>query len=82
MFGIVLYVGMWLFFALLFWKFNRETVPGCKKSMLNSFGDAFILSITSETTIGYGNYSVESECLPGIIVLALEVRLASDKTHT
>jgi hypothetical protein len=76
-FGVFLYLGQWFFFAMLYWKFNNESIVGCNKSMLLSFTDAFILSVDSESTIGFGNYAVESECAPGIFVLVLQVCRAS-----
>ena len=41
--------------------------------MLVSFTDAFLLSIDSQTTIGFGNYAVDSDCVPGIFILVIQV---------
>ena len=72
-FGAFLYIFLWNLFALLYWNFNNESVIGCNKSMLVTFTDAFLLSIDSQTTIGFGNYAVESDCYPGIFILVLQV---------
>ena len=73
-FGAALYLSLWLIFAILYWDFNNESVIGCNKSMLVSFTDAFLLSIDSQTTIGFGNYAVDSDCVPGIFILVIQVR--------
>jgi hypothetical protein len=70
--GAAMYIGVWLSFAILYWNFNNEDVPFCQKSELDTFMDALLLSIDSQTTIGFGNYSVDSDCFPGVIVLIFQ----------
>ena len=72
LFGAVLYVGQWFAFAFLYWTFNNESIMGCHTSRLVTFFDAFLLSIDSESTIGFGNYAVDSDCQPGIVVLVFQ----------
>jgi Na+/phosphate symporter len=58
-----------LFVGLLYWSvmnLSEEVVAKVEDSChkLKSFSDAFLLSIDSQTTIGFGNYSVDSYCKP------------------
>ena len=74
-FGAALYISLWTGFGVLYWNFDNDTITGCKHPQLVTFADAFLLSIDSGTTIGFGNYAVESDCWPGIFILVLQVFL-------
>jgi len=70
--GAILYVSMWMTFGILYYIFNNGNLPGCKPSQVLSFLDAFLLSIDTQTTIGFGNYAVDSSCVHAVVVLTLQ----------
>lgn len=47
--------------------------------MLVTYADAFLLSIDAQTTIGFGNYAVDSDCAPGILILVVQVCWTPEK---
>ena len=71
--GALVYIFVWVLFGILYWSvmnFSVEIEESCHK--LKSFSDAFLLSIDTQTSIGFGNYSVDSDCTPGIYILVLQ----------
>ena len=68
----MLYVSLWFTFGVLYFVFNNERLPGCKPSQVLGFVDAILLSIDTQTTIGFGNYSVDSSCAHAVGILVLQ----------
>ncbi|KAG9273572.1 G protein-activated inward rectifier potassium channel 4-like [Astyanax mexicanus] len=85
MFTLV-YVLNWLFFGLLWWlialirgdlwHLNEEGWTPCVEN-LNGFVSAFLFSIETETTIGYGYRVITEKCPEGIILLLAQAILGS-----
>jgi potassium inwardly-rectifying channel subfamily J len=70
--GAVLYISMWIFFGLLYFFFNNARLPGCQPSQVLHLMDAFLLSIDTQTTIGFGNYAVDSDCVHAVVILVVQ----------
>jgi len=75
LFVSVIYVGSWLIFAILWLIVNRANdkclgATGGKFS--SSFAEAFLFSIETQVTIGYGDVFIQSKCVSGIILLLLQ----------
>ena len=72
----IIYVSSWLIFAVLWLIVNRAdehclaATNGGKFS--NSFAEAFLFSIETQVTIGYGEVFITNACSGGIIVLLLQ----------
>ncbi|XP_023680522.1 G protein-activated inward rectifier potassium channel 4-like [Paramormyrops kingsleyae] len=82
----LVYCVTWLFFGLLWWliayargdlgHLGEESWTPCVEN-LNSFVSAFLFSIETETTIGYGHRVITDKCPEGIILLLLQAILGS-----
>ena len=71
--GATMYLLLWLFFALLYWtvvNLSEHLDVNCHN--LKTFSDAFLLSLDTQTTIGFGNYSVDSDCNPAVYILVVQ----------
>ncbi|XP_048339125.1 G protein-activated inward rectifier potassium channel 3-like [Sphaerodactylus townsendi] len=83
---ILAYAITWLFFGLIWWfiaycrgdldHLGEEEWTPCVKN-LNGFVSAFLFSIETETTIGYGHRVITDQCPEGIILLLLQAILGS-----
>ncbi|XP_076850126.1 G protein-activated inward rectifier potassium channel 4 isoform X3 [Brachyhypopomus gauderio] len=82
----LVYVLNWLFFGFLWWLIalirgdlvhaDEEGWTPCVEN-LNSFVSAFLFSIETETTIGYGYRVITEKCPEGIILLLVQAILGS-----
>ncbi|KAK0149841.1 G protein-activated inward rectifier potassium channel 4 [Merluccius polli] len=82
----LVYVVNWLFFGLLWWLIalirgdlvhaDEEGWTPCVEN-LNSFVSAFLFSIETETTIGYGYRVITEKCPEGIVLLLVQAILGS-----
>ena len=73
MLGAFLYILSWSLFGLLYYvamKSSPEIETSCPQ--LTSYSSAFLLSIAAQTTIGYGNYAVDSACTLAVYILVLQ----------
>ncbi|RLV63125.1 hypothetical protein DV515_00018591 [Chloebia gouldiae] len=83
---ILAYALTWLFFGLIWWviAYSRgdlehlgdHTWTPCVNN-LNGFVSAFLFSIETETTIGYGHRVITDTCPEGIVLLLLQAILGS-----
>ncbi|XP_015285047.1 PREDICTED: G protein-activated inward rectifier potassium channel 3 isoform X1 [Gekko japonicus] len=83
---ILAYAITWLFFGLIWWfiaycrgdldHLGEEEWTPCVKN-LNGFVSAFLFSIETETTIGYGYRVITDQCPEGIVLLLLQAILGS-----
>ncbi|XP_042311889.1 inward rectifier potassium channel 16 [Sceloporus undulatus] len=73
------YVLSWLFFGLVFWlialqhgdlSLDKEVTP-CVDNV-HSFTGAFLFSLETQTTIGYGSRCVTEECSAAILTVILQ----------
>ncbi|XP_072012790.1 G protein-activated inward rectifier potassium channel 4 isoform X3 [Engystomops pustulosus] len=80
------YTITWLFFGLIWWFIayirgdlehigDKSWVP-CVEN-LNGFVSAFLFSIETETTIGYGYRVITEKCPEGIVLLLIQAILGS-----
>lgn len=82
----LVYVVNWLFFGFLWWLIalirgdllhsDEEGWTPCVEN-LNSFVSAFLFSIETETTIGYGYRVITEKCPEGIMLLLVQAILGS-----
>ncbi|XP_004075951.1 G protein-activated inward rectifier potassium channel 4 isoform X1 [Oryzias latipes] len=82
----LVYIVNWLFFGFLWWLIalirgdlvhgDEEGWTPCVEN-LNSFVSAFLFSIETETTIGYGYRVITEKCPEGIILLLVQAILGS-----
>ena len=63
------YVGSWLVFALLWFAVAESRDPFECLDSVDSFPSALLLSIETQTTIGYGGRSITPSCPDAIIIL-------------
>lgn len=83
---VMAYATTWLFFGLIWWllaycrgdleHIGDEAWIPCVKN-LNGFVSAFLFSIETETTIGYGHRVIMDRCPEGIALLLLQAILGS-----
>ncbi|XP_043915598.1 G protein-activated inward rectifier potassium channel 3 isoform X2 [Protopterus annectens] len=83
---IMAYAVTWLFFGVIWWfiaycrgdleHLEDQTWTPCVNN-LNGFVSAFLFSIETETTIGYGHRVITDKCPEGIILLLLQAILGS-----
>ncbi|KAM4662437.1 G protein-activated inward rectifier potassium channel 3 [Discoglossus pictus] len=83
---ILAYAITWLFFGVIWWfiaycrgdldHLEDQTWTPCVNN-LNGFVSAFLFSIETETTIGYGHRVITDKCPEGIILLLLQAILGS-----
>uniref|UniRef100_U3JUL3 Uncharacterized protein n=1 Tax=Ficedula albicollis TaxID=59894 RepID=U3JUL3_FICAL len=83
---ILAYALTWLFFGLIWWviAYSRGDLEHlgdhswtpCVNN-LNGFVSAFLFSIETETTIGYGHRVITDTCPEGIVLLLLQAILGS-----
>ncbi|OCT72307.1 hypothetical protein XELAEV_18035280mg [Xenopus laevis] len=82
----LVYTVTWLFFGLIWWLIayirgdldhlgDKNWVP-CVEN-LNGFVSAFLFSIETETTIGYGYRVITEKCPEGIVLLLVQAILGS-----
>ncbi|XP_063799728.1 G protein-activated inward rectifier potassium channel 4 isoform X3 [Pseudophryne corroboree] len=82
----LVYTVTWLFFGLIWWFIayirgdlehleDKSWVP-CVQN-LNGFVSAFLFSIETETTIGYGYRVITEKCPEGIVLLLIQAILGS-----
>ncbi|XP_068098821.1 G protein-activated inward rectifier potassium channel 4 isoform X2 [Hyperolius riggenbachi] len=82
----LVYTVTWLFFGLIWWFIayvrgdlehlgDKNWVP-CVEN-LNGFVSAFLFSIETETTIGYGYRVITEKCPEGIVLLLIQAILGS-----
>ncbi|KAJ1129359.1 hypothetical protein NDU88_007730 [Pleurodeles waltl] len=72
------YILSWLIFGFIFWiialqhgDLNREDNVPCVDNV-RTFSGAFLFSLETQTTIGYGNRCVTEECSAAIILVTLQ----------
>ncbi|XP_078510409.1 inward rectifier potassium channel 16 [Lissotriton helveticus] len=72
------YILSWLIFGFVFWiialqhgDLNREDSVPCVDNV-RTFSGAFLFSLETQTTIGYGNRCVTEECSAAIILVTLQ----------
>ncbi|XP_058026830.1 inward rectifier potassium channel 16 [Ahaetulla prasina] len=73
------YILSWLLFGLVFWLIAlqhgdllpEEEVTPCVENV-NSFTGAFLFSLETQTTIGYGSRCVTDECSAAILTVVLQ----------
>ena len=65
---VALYTATWILFALLYWFLGAAIDETCLETAA-TFPEALVLSIDTQTTIGFGNYSIKADCGSGIIVM-------------
>lgn len=63
------YVGSWLLFALLWFAVAKSREPYECLHNVHSFSSALLLSIETQTTIGYGGRAVTPSCPDAIIIM-------------
>ena len=63
------YVGSWLVFGLLWFAVSKSRDPFECLDNVDSFPSALLLSIETQTTIGYGGRAVTPSCPDAIIIL-------------
>ena len=63
------YVGSWLVFGLLWFVVSKSREPFECLDNVDSFPSALLLSIETQTTIGYGGRAVTPSCPDAIIIL-------------
>ncbi|XP_005999403.1 G protein-activated inward rectifier potassium channel 3 [Latimeria chalumnae] len=83
---VMAYAVTWLFFGIIWWAIayfrgdlehlEDQTWTPCVNN-LNGFVSAFLFSIETETTIGYGHRVITDKCPEGIILLLLQAILGS-----
>lgn len=83
---ILAYAVTWLFFGLIWWfiaycrgdldHLGDDAWTPCVNN-LNGFVSAFLFSIETETTIGYGHRVITDKCPEGIVLLLLQAILGS-----
>uniref|UniRef100_A0A452HUE4 G protein-activated inward rectifier potassium channel 2 n=1 Tax=Gopherus agassizii TaxID=38772 RepID=A0A452HUE4_9SAUR len=83
---VMVYTVTWLFFGMIWWliayirgdmeHIGDNTWTPCV-SNLNGFVSAFLFSIETETTIGYGYRVITDKCPEGIILLLVQSVLGS-----
>uniref|UniRef100_A0A8B9G6K7 Potassium inwardly rectifying channel subfamily J member 9 n=1 Tax=Amazona collaria TaxID=241587 RepID=A0A8B9G6K7_9PSIT len=83
---ILAYAVTWLFFGLIWWfiaycrgdleHLEDHAWTPCVNN-LNGFVSAFLFSIETETTIGYGHRVITDQCPEGIVLLLLQAILGS-----
>jgi hypothetical protein len=76
--GAFLYILSWTSFGLLYW-IVMNNAGGTENDSCRQFGsyaEAFLLSIDAQTTIGFGNYAVNSECTLAVYILVLQCLVA------
>ncbi|XP_053575587.1 G protein-activated inward rectifier potassium channel 3 [Bombina bombina] len=83
---ILAYAITWLFFGVIWWfiaycrgdldHLEDQTWTPCVNN-LNGFVSAFLFSIETETTIGYGYRVITDKCPEGIVLLLLQAILGS-----
>ncbi|XP_018586473.1 G protein-activated inward rectifier potassium channel 4-like [Scleropages formosus] len=82
----LVYCVTWLFFGFLWWLIayiRGDLVHGDEQGWtpcvenLNSFVSAFLFSIETETTIGYGYRVITDECPEGIVLLLVQAIVGS-----
>ncbi|RLW07515.1 hypothetical protein DV515_00003490 [Chloebia gouldiae] len=83
---VMVYTVTWLFFGMIWWliaymrgdmdHIGDSTWTPCV-SNLNGFVSAFLFSIETETTIGYGYRVITDKCPEGIILLLVQSVLGS-----
>ncbi|XP_062322193.1 G protein-activated inward rectifier potassium channel 3 [Osmerus eperlanus] len=82
----LVYTSTWLFFGLLWWliAYSRGDLDHTQDSTwtpcvnnLNGFVSAFLFSIETETTIGYGYRVITDTCPEGIMLLLVQAILGS-----
>ncbi|TRZ01721.1 hypothetical protein DNTS_016004 [Danionella cerebrum] len=83
---VLVYTLTWLFFGLIWWliaylrgDLEHEGDPRWTPCVnnLNGFVSAFLFSIETETTIGYGHRVITDQCLEGILLLLVQSVLGS-----
>ncbi|XP_007907677.1 G protein-activated inward rectifier potassium channel 2 [Callorhinchus milii] len=83
---VMVYTSTWLFFGMLWWLIcymrgdmdhleDSDWVP-CVRN-LNGFVSAFLFSIETETTIGYGHRVITERCPEGILLLLVQSVIGS-----
>ncbi|TRY99128.1 hypothetical protein DNTS_028334 [Danionella cerebrum] len=82
----LVYTTTWVFFGLIWWLIaymrgdldhaDDDTWTPCVNN-LNGFVSAFLFSIETETTIGYGYRVITDKCPEGIILLLVQAILGS-----
>eukprot|EP00061_Rhincodon_typus_P010308 g34505.t1 len=83
---VMVYTTTWLFFGMIWWliayirgdlnHIGDSTWVPCVNN-LNGFVSAFLFSIETETTIGYGYRFITDKCPEGIILLLVQSVLGS-----
>lgn len=69
------YLGSWVIFGVLWWIVFVAHGEKCFDNVHN-FTEAFLLSVETSVTIGYGGRQITSDCPQAIIVLILQASLS------
>lgn len=86
LFFVLAYALTWLFFGAIWWliAYGRGDLEHLEDAAwtpcvnnLNGFVAAFLFSIETETTIGYGHRVITDQCPEGIVLLLLQAILGS-----
>ncbi|KAI4590480.1 hypothetical protein MJG53_001529 [Ovis ammon polii x Ovis aries] len=86
LFFVLAYALTWLFFGAIWWliAYGRGDLEHLEDTAwtpcvnnLNGFVAAFLFSIETETTIGYGHRVITDQCPEGIVLLLLQAILGS-----
>lgn len=69
---ILMYSGSWLLFGLLWWLITQYRGDGLCVDNVDSFTSAFLFSLETQTTIGYGGRQLTPECPEAVLLLNVQ----------
>lgn len=69
---VTAYMGSWLVFGLLWFLLNYVYGDDYCVDNVNSFTTAFLFSLESQTTIGYGGRQITAKCAEAVIILNIQ----------
>ena len=69
---VLMYSGSWLLFGLLWWLITYLRGEKFCVDNVDSFTSAFLFSLETQTTIGYGGRQITPECPEAVILLNLQ----------
>lgn len=68
---LTVYLGQWTFFGFVWWIIMVAHGKNCFDNV-NNFTEAFLLSVESSMTIGYGSRQISSECSEVIVLFLVQ----------